>query len=85
MPPTAALNGASSHDAAYRIFDDIQSQFTLSHDALVGITQQFLEDFRIGLSQYNQSMAMMYVLYIIHTAHPDPELTVDVRIADLHL
>ena len=65
MPATPAINGFGSHhdhdDAAQRIFDGIQTQFALSDETLLRITEQFLEDFRIGLSNYGQAMAMMYV------------------------
>lgn len=63
MPAIVTLNGVASHDTsgARKIFDDIQNQFALSHQVLVGITEQFLEDFHKGLSNYNQAMAMMYV------------------------
>lgn len=54
----AAVNGAST-DAARKIFDDIEAQFQLGQDALIKITEQFLEDFRLGLSEYNQPMAMI--------------------------
>ncbi|KZT12617.1 uncharacterized protein LAESUDRAFT_718896 [Laetiporus sulphureus 93-53] len=33
--------------------------FTLDHDALVKITQQFLDDIRLGLGEYNHPMAMI--------------------------
>jgi hexokinase len=57
---TSAVNGASP-DAARKIFDDIESQFQLDEDALIKITEQYLEDFRLGLSEYNHPMAMMCV------------------------
>ncbi|KAL7282030.1 hypothetical protein ACG7TL_003497 [Trametes sanguinea] len=58
MAPTSALFGASP-DVARRILDDIEAQFRLSKDDLVRITTQFLEDFALGLSEYNHPMAMI--------------------------
>lgn len=82
MPALTALNGASGYDASRRIFDDIQTQFTLSHEALVGITELFLRDFHLGLSKYKQAMAMMYVAFSLSILRT--ELTIH-RYADLHL
>ncbi|CCM04017.1 uncharacterized protein FIBRA_06174 [Fibroporia radiculosa] len=58
MIRTAALNGAT-HDAERKILDDIEHQFQLGQDALIKITEQFLEDFRLGLGDYNHPMAMI--------------------------
>ena len=60
MAPTAALYGASP-DVARRILDDIEAQFRLTKDDLIRITTQFLEDFALGLGEYNHPMAMMCV------------------------
>lgn len=63
LPPMAPLStpSGSSKDSATRVFDDIEATFHLDNDALHTITKQFLEDFRLGLSEYNHPMAMMYV------------------------
>ncbi|KAH9894156.1 hexokinase [Cubamyces lactineus] len=58
MAPTAALYGASP-DVARRILDDIEAQFRLTKDDLIRITTQFLEDFTLGLGEYNHPMAMI--------------------------
>jgi len=58
MSKLATVSGASAQ-AARKIFDDIESQFQLNQDALIKITEQFLEDFRLGLSEYNHPMAMI--------------------------
>ncbi|KAI0662933.1 hexokinase [Cubamyces menziesii] len=58
MAPTAALYGASP-DVARRILDDIEAQFRLTKDDLIRITTQFLEDFALGLGEYNHPMAMI--------------------------
>ncbi|CAL1702029.1 unnamed protein product [Somion occarium] len=58
MAPISALIG-STEDSARQILDAIESQFQLSDDALVRITDQFLKDFRLGLSEYNHPMAMI--------------------------
>ncbi|OCH95887.1 hexokinase [Obba rivulosa] len=58
MSATSSLLTVSP-DRARRIFDDIEEQFRLDRDALIKITEQFLTDFRLGLSEYNQAMAMI--------------------------
>ncbi|KAH9950056.1 hexokinase [Amylocystis lapponica] len=58
MAPISALYGSSS-DTARKVFDDIEDQFRLDQDALIKITQQFLEDFRLGLGEYGHPMAMI--------------------------
>ncbi|KAI0771537.1 hexokinase [Trametes elegans] len=58
MAPTSALY-ATSPEAAHRILDDIEDQFRLPKDHLVRITSKFLEDFALGLSEYNHPMAMI--------------------------
>ena len=68
MAPTAALYGASP-DVARSILDDIEAQFRLTKDDLIRITTQFLEDFALGLGEYNHPMAMMcaplYLYYFL--------------------
>jgi hypothetical protein len=58
MAPLSAISG-SSKDSGVHIFEDIEQQFRLDDGALHTITKQFLEDFRLGLGEYNHSMAMM--------------------------
>ncbi|KAI0637701.1 hexokinase [Trametes polyzona] len=58
MAPTSALYGTSP-DVARRILDDIEDQFRLTKDDLIRITTQFLEDFALGLGEYNHPMAMI--------------------------
>ena len=60
MAPTTALLASTKQTEKY-ILDAIEQQFQLSDSALVDITKQFLDDFRLGLSEYNHPMAMMYV------------------------
>ncbi|EKM59569.1 uncharacterized protein PHACADRAFT_250162 [Phanerochaete carnosa HHB-10118-sp] len=58
MAPLYAISG-SSKDSGVPIFEDIEQQFHLDDGALHTITQQFLDDFRLGLGEYNHSMAMI--------------------------
>ncbi|KAI0685988.1 hexokinase [Cytidiella melzeri] len=58
MAPVATST-TSSKDASRDVFDSIESQFRLSEDKLHEIVEQFLEDFRLGLSEYNHPMAMI--------------------------
>ena len=51
-----------------RARDAIEQQFQLSSHALLRITDQFLEDFRLGLGEYNHPMPMMYVSCALHRA-----------------
>lgn len=41
------------------VFDIIEDQFTLQPDSLVELTKAFLDEVKIGLTNYNQAMAMM--------------------------
>ncbi|GJE84777.1 hexokinase [Phanerochaete sordida] len=58
MAPLTAISG-SSKGSEIPIFEDIEQQLTLDDGALHTITSQFLEDFRLGLGEYNHSMAMI--------------------------
>ncbi|KAH8105509.1 hexokinase [Cristinia sonorae] len=58
MAPISALLASSEHSQR-AILDAIEQQFQLTDDALVTITKQFLEDFRLGLGEYNHPMAMI--------------------------
>jgi hexokinase len=60
MPPMASMPQASQD-----ILNGIEEQFTLSDEILCGITKQFVDDFNVGLSQYNEPMAMMYVFLLL--------------------
>ncbi|KAI0092534.1 hexokinase [Irpex rosettiformis] len=53
------LPKTSSEDAERTLFDTIEAQFSLSDEKLHDIVGQFLEDFRVGLSEYNHPMAMI--------------------------
>jgi hexokinase len=44
---------------AQEVFDLIDHQFSISNDVLVELTKAFLDEFKTGLSTYNQPMAMM--------------------------
>ncbi|THH01755.1 hypothetical protein EW026_g995 [Hermanssonia centrifuga] len=55
MAPTSAF----LKDDGHQTFDSIAAQFQLDDEALHTITKQFLEDFRLGLSEYNHPMAMI--------------------------
>ncbi|KAJ3554795.1 hypothetical protein NM688_g2922 [Phlebia brevispora] len=58
MAPISALaHSDPPHDR--QIFDDIDAQFQLDDSKLFKITTQFLEDFRLGLNEYNHAMAMI--------------------------
>ncbi|TFK83345.1 hypothetical protein K466DRAFT_665894 [Polyporus arcularius HHB13444] len=50
---------APSSDASRRILDEIEEQFRLTKEDLTRITTQFLEDFSLGLREYNHPMAMI--------------------------
>ncbi|KAI0052574.1 hypothetical protein FA95DRAFT_1553239 [Auriscalpium vulgare] len=58
MPVTAAISRATP-DKIKDILTDIEDQFNLGDDALKTITNQFLADFNLGLSEYGQAMAMI--------------------------
>ncbi len=62
MAPTSAF----LKDDGHQTFDSIAAQFQLDDEALHTITKQFLEDFRLGLSEYNHPMAMMCVKTWLH-------------------
>lgn len=62
MAPT--LNGASTSalsvdDATRSYLDGVGKQFDLTDDRLLDITRQFVDDFALGLGEYNKPMAMM--------------------------
>jgi hexokinase len=44
---------------AQEVFDLIDHQFSISNDVLVELTKAFLDEFKTGLSTYNQPMAMI--------------------------
>lgn len=48
-------------DAQQSHLEGVERQFHLSDDRLLDITRQFVDDFRLGLSEYNHAMAMMWV------------------------
>ena len=56
MPIIGALSGVSVEEER-RILDDIEHQFHLDEDALIRITQQFLEDMHLGLGGVQPSVS----------------------------
>ncbi|KAI0721984.1 hexokinase-domain-containing protein [Cerioporus squamosus] len=58
MSKTTAAYAPSS-DASRRILNEIEEQFRLTTEDLTRITTQFLEDFSLGLREYNHPMAMI--------------------------
>ncbi|KAJ7688368.1 hypothetical protein B0H17DRAFT_938338 [Mycena rosella] len=55
---TTSAHFAKGPDAQ-RIFDDIHRQFQLSPETLVELTGAFLDEFKVGLGNYNHPMAMI--------------------------
>lgn len=51
--PTGANDAVRTH------LEGVKRQFHLNDDKLLDITRQFVDDFRLGLSEYNKAMAMM--------------------------
>ena len=49
------------------MLDTIEKQFQLSGEKLQAITRRFIEDFNVGLSKYNEAMAMMFVYCDFYT------------------
>jgi len=45
---------------------DIDRQFRPSLDTLINLTKEFLVEFKLGLENYGQPMAMMQVSIIAH-------------------
>ncbi|KAI0773802.1 hexokinase [Fomes fomentarius] len=58
MSKTSAIY-APAPDVGRHVLDEIETQFRLSKDDLIRITTQFLEDFDLGLRDYNHPMAMI--------------------------
>ncbi|PIL36677.1 hypothetical protein GSI_00366 [Ganoderma sinense ZZ0214-1] len=58
MSSTSFHYGATP-EAARGVLEQIEQQFRLSKADLVRITSQFLEDFELGLGEYNHPMAMI--------------------------
>ena len=55
MAPIPALSASN----AQHVIDDIDAQFQLKQDVLIELTKAFVEEYRLGLSQYGKAMAMM--------------------------
>jgi len=49
---------ATSAQAAY---DELEKSLTVTESRLVELTQEFLDEFRLGLGQYGKPLAMMCV------------------------
>lgn len=43
------------------VLDDIDYQFQLSPATLISLSRAFLNEFAVGLGNYNHAMAMMFV------------------------
>jgi hypothetical protein len=56
MAPTTT---AKLSAAKQKAIDDVKAQLTISHEQLHTITQQFLNEFALGLTAYNHPMAMI--------------------------
>jgi hexokinase len=50
-------------DNSQRILDDIDRQFHPTVPTLVDLTNKFLLEFKLGLDDYGQPMAMMFVSF----------------------
>ena len=50
---------AFQYDSDKEIFGLLERQFSIGEDVLVGLTKAFLDEFKLGLSEYNHDMAMM--------------------------
>ena len=61
LPPMASIS-SFFYKNPQEVFDTIEDQFTLQPDSLVELTKAFLEEVTIGLTNYNQAMAMMCAL-----------------------
>jgi len=57
MPSISAVQ----YENSQAVFDLLEHQFTLNQDTLVGLTETFLKEFKVGLGNYGQPMAMMCV------------------------
>ncbi|KAF9535059.1 hypothetical protein CPB83DRAFT_781091 [Crepidotus variabilis] len=55
MPPLSA----TQHEDPQAVFDSLEQQFSLHEEGLVALTKTFLEEFKVGLTNYNQPMAMI--------------------------
>jgi len=47
------------------MLDSIEKEFELSPEKLHEITHRFIHDFNVGLSKYNEAMAMMCVFFTL--------------------
>ncbi len=56
MAPTPSLSPATTD-----VLGRIEQLFQLSNGKLIDITRQFVEDYNLGLGEYNKAMAMMCV------------------------
>jgi hypothetical protein len=56
---TMAPLSAVQYEHSQTVFDVLEQQISLKEDSLVSLTKAFLEEFNLGLSNYNQAMAMM--------------------------
>ncbi len=56
-----AFSSALFTNDEQRVLDDIDRQFRPSVDTLVNLAKEFLVEFKHGLENYGQPMAMMHV------------------------
>ncbi|KAJ7937401.1 hypothetical protein B0H13DRAFT_2425519 [Mycena leptocephala] len=56
--PSISAHFAKGSDVQF-IFDDIHRQFQLGPETLVELTEAFLDEFKVGLGDYNHPMAMI--------------------------
>jgi hexokinase len=61
-----AFSSALFTNDEQRVLDDIDRQFRPSLDTLINLTKEFLVEFKLGLENYGQPMAMMQVSIIAH-------------------
>jgi hypothetical protein len=61
MPPTGTIYSDSTED----IVRDIEHQFYLDAEKLVGLTKAYLEELAEGLRRYGCALAMMSVFYFL--------------------
>lgn len=59
LHPTMASIPAHQYVNSQAVFDLLERQFILGEDVLVELTKAFLEEFKVGLENYNHPMAMM--------------------------
>lgn len=59
MAPSLSSQASSVPDATRQIMDKIEASFFLSETKLKAIEEKFIQDFRLGYSEYGHAMAMI--------------------------